>query len=182
MGGTTLTTPIPLWGAGLLANAVGQLASVSNVPTSFRASPLPQRDGGAAHFRIPTDLCGSGLAREGGGSACISIECADVFPGKPTPTGGRGGRTFSNTHRSLWERACSRRRWVSLHQYRSADVFAGKPAPTRFHETYWMSSGLTITQFLSAVTASPSLAWAAACLAIIPFIWVMYLSLRLTHR
>src|SRR5690349_7750505 len=45
---------------------------------------------------------------------------------------------------------------------------------------YWISSGLTITQFLSAVTVKPSLVWAAAFLAIMPLIWVMYLSLRLT--
>ncbi len=47
---------------------------------------------------------------------------------------------------------------------------------------YWISSGLTITQFLSAVTGNPSLACAAACLAIMPFNCVMYLSLRLIHK
>ena len=34
---------------------------------------------------------------------------------------------------------------------------------------YCICSGVTITQFLSAVTGKPCLAWAAAFLAIIPF-------------
>ena len=60
-------------------------------------------------------------------------------------------------------------------------VGAGLPAMAA-PRSYWISSGLTTTQFLSAVTVNPSLAWAAAFLAIMPWIWVMYLSLRLTHR
>ena len=31
-------------------------------------------------------LCGSGLAREYGGSACINAECANAFASKPAPT------------------------------------------------------------------------------------------------
>ena len=64
----------------------------------------------------------------------------------------------------------------------SLTTIASKLAPTVATRSYWISSGLTITQFLSAVTVIPSLAWAAAFLAIMPWIWVMYLSLRLTHR
>nr|POA16187.1 hypothetical protein C1892_02345 [Pseudomonas sp. MPBD7-1] len=33
-----------------------------------------------------TKTCGSELARESGGSACINAECATAFAGKPAPT------------------------------------------------------------------------------------------------
>lgn len=54
------------------------------------------------------------------------------------------------------------------------------PAPRRF--AYWICSGVTITQFLSAVTGRPALACAAECCLIMPLICFMYLALRLTHR
>ncbi len=77
-----------------LAKAAGQLASILNVPPSSRASPLPHRvvaEHSLCNSPIP---CGSKLARESGGSACINVEHATLFASKPAPTPG-GGRTQS---------------------------------------------------------------------------------------
>ncbi len=106
-------------GASLLAKAVGQLASLLDVPTPSRASPLPQWGRVRSQNPCPTHKsCGSGLARESGGSACIAIDCSGAFASKPAPTVGACSftRSMSNTQ-TLWERACSRKRWVSLHHY-----------------------------------------------------------------
>ncbi len=59
-------------GASLLAKAAGQLASVLNV--SPRATAHTSNTG-CSQILHPTQLpCGSELARESGGSACISTE------------------------------------------------------------------------------------------------------------
>ncbi len=63
----------PTVGAGLLAKAADQLASVLNVSpraTAHTSNP------GCSQILHPTQLpCGSELAHESGGSACISAEC-----------------------------------------------------------------------------------------------------------
>ncbi len=103
----------PTVGAGLLAKAAGQLASVLNVSpraTAHTSNP------GCSQILHPTQLpCGSELARESGGSACISTEC---IPASNCPHIQHG--VFTNTASNptpLWGRACSRKRRVSLHQY-----------------------------------------------------------------
>src|SRR5690349_13216471 len=69
-------------GAGLLAKAVGQSTSLLDVPTSSRASPLPQGLWPAVGLAFTEDQnCGSGLARESGGSANISLGCSGPFAG-----------------------------------------------------------------------------------------------------
>ncbi|SEE54425.1 hypothetical protein SAMN04490188_4334 [Pseudomonas kilonensis] len=47
------------------------------------------RSGTIYRFAATANPCGSELARDGGGSACISVGCAAVFAGKPAPTLGR---------------------------------------------------------------------------------------------
>ncbi|CAH0320865.1 hypothetical protein SRABI06_05450 [Pseudomonas brassicacearum] len=54
-------------------------------------------------LRAPVIPCGSGLARDSGGSACIDVECADAFASKLAPTGGRGNQGAGVRHKSLWE-------------------------------------------------------------------------------
>ncbi|MCG6577272.1 hypothetical protein EGM97_21470 [Pseudomonas sp. AF32] len=48
------------------------------------------RQGEGRKIQKRSDTCGSGLAREGGGSTCIYFECADAFASKPAPTLGCG--------------------------------------------------------------------------------------------
>jgi hypothetical protein len=52
--------------------------------------------------------CGSGLARESGGSVCGDVGCADTFASKPAPTGFVSFADAVNTRKPMWERACSR--------------------------------------------------------------------------
>ncbi len=124
---------------------------------------------------------------QGGQSPCFYIQ--DKFtvgaglPAIAAPRPDRLNRWQASSHRvgrvpafifrtnPLWEPAC--RRCGSIQASYSQRVVQA---------CYWIWSGLTITQFLSAVTGNPSLACAAAFLAIMPSSWVMYLSLRLIHR
>jgi hypothetical protein len=81
--------------------AVGQPITILNVPTSSLASQLPQGFGIGSGFVVGSGLvarhitCGScgatiRLASDGGESANINLECADLIAGKPAPTGFRG--------------------------------------------------------------------------------------------
>jgi hypothetical protein len=110
-------TPKPPVGASLLAIAAGQLASILNVPASSRASSLPHWIcGGHKSYAYPESPCGSELAHDSGGSACIDIECAGLFASKLAPTLDlRWAQILCLPQIPLWERACSRKRWVSLH-------------------------------------------------------------------
>src|SRR5690349_6312776 len=74
-------------GAGLLAKAVVQPISLLDLPDSSRASPLPQGLWPAVGLAFTEDQnCGSGLAREGGGSVDISVGCAGLFASRLAPT------------------------------------------------------------------------------------------------
>ena len=74
-------------GASLLAKAADQSTWLLDVPTSSRASPLPQWIFMAHRICVrPRSKCGSGLARESGGSVDMAVGCADLFAGKPAPT------------------------------------------------------------------------------------------------
>jgi hypothetical protein len=53
-----------LVGASLLANTVSQLASMLNVPTPSRASPLPHLFGGVHQYCVQHKTCGSEPARD----------------------------------------------------------------------------------------------------------------------
>ena len=74
-------------GAGLPAMAVGQAASMVADMASSRASPLPQWSVLFAKFGVRHQFpCGSGLARDGGVSGDINVDCAVLIAGKPAPT------------------------------------------------------------------------------------------------
>ncbi len=83
-----------------------------------RASSLPHGVCGACKVqKSASNPCGSEPARESGGSACINARCADAFASKLAPTWGLRCLQSSKVRlKSLWERACSRKWWVSLHQ------------------------------------------------------------------
>ena len=74
--------------------------------------------------------CGSGLAREGVGSA-IHASQAHRFREQARSHRGFVLDVGIGEHlQSLWERACSRRRRVSQHMRHRPTAFASKPAPT----------------------------------------------------
>jgi hypothetical protein len=73
-------------GAGLPAMADYQATLILNVPASSRASSLPQFCWLLADFADSRESCGSGLARDGGLSGDIDIECAGLIAGQPAPT------------------------------------------------------------------------------------------------
>ncbi len=78
---------IPPVGASPLAIAVGQLASMLYVPPSSRASPAPTEISAVHKTRVRHhSLCGSELARDSGGSACIDVVCAAVIASRLAPT------------------------------------------------------------------------------------------------
>ncbi|MBD0688020.1 hypothetical protein CGA22_26305 [Pseudomonas sp. PSB18] len=64
----------------------------------------------AAHALIQ---CGSELARDGGGSACIDVDCAAVIASRLAPTGIGVIPDVVINPQSGWERACSRWRCFS---------------------------------------------------------------------
>ena len=105
-----------LVGAGLLAKAVGQLASRLDVPPSSRAGSLPHwissahKSGGHHNFPVGASL----LAKAVG----LLASRLDVPPSSraSSHTGSRAPTSPAVTTTSLWERACSRKRWVSLHR------------------------------------------------------------------
>ena len=75
-------------GVGLLAIAVGQSSGLVDVPASSQASQLPQ--GFVSFTRSISDHghCGSGLARDSGGSVTRDVGCSGLFAGKPAPSVG----------------------------------------------------------------------------------------------
>ena len=63
--------------------AVGLLASMLNVPSLSRAGSLPQGLGmDAMSVNRPEKTVGAELARDGGGFACIDVECAAAIASK----------------------------------------------------------------------------------------------------
>src|SRR5690606_6242182 len=82
--------------------------------------------------RFNTKPCGSGLARDSGGSACINAECAAVIANKLAPTGGLClDMNLVFAEDQMWERACSRWRWFSVHHAECAAAFLSKPSPSK---------------------------------------------------
>ena len=68
-------------GAGLLAKASIQLALIGIDAPLSRAGSLPQWNGVELDIRFDTKPCGSELAREGVGSACIKAMRYPLAPG-----------------------------------------------------------------------------------------------------
>src|SRR3546814_8536439 len=98
-------------GAGLLTKAAGQLASMLNVPPRATA---PHPTWGAHKYSIqPNSPVGAGLLAKAAGQLAsvlnVSPEQApNIQPGMLTNT--------ASNPTPMWERACSRKRRVSLHQ------------------------------------------------------------------
>ncbi|QHF34735.1 hypothetical protein PspS19_18660 [Pseudomonas sp. S19] len=109
-------TPTRPVGAGLPAMAVCQATSILTVLASSRASPLPQWFWVFENFAYTHQTCGSGLARDGGVSGSIDVDCAGLIAGKPAPTVVLGVRKFCLHPPDLWERACPRWRCVRQHR------------------------------------------------------------------
>ena len=113
-------------GAGLLAKAVVQSPSLVAVAPPSQASQLPLLFCSACKIPCrPEILCGSGLARESGGSVTLVGGSCTAIAGKPAPTFVLPRMQNSLPSRDpLWERACSRKRWFShsrwwqLHRHR----------------------------------------------------------------
>ncbi len=93
------TTP---WRGSLLPLGCAAAAKPDNAACLETCRGLLLRPAGASSLATGVSVepniqpnathCGSGLARESGGSARINIECATLFASKPAPTPG-GGRT-----------------------------------------------------------------------------------------
>jgi len=83
-----------------------------------------------ATFVYATGPCGSGLAREDAGTPSIEVTDLTLSRASPLPHWISGVRSLCVRPRTLWERACPRRRRHT--QYRSdwPSAFASKPAPT----------------------------------------------------
>ena len=102
-------------GAGLLAKAVGQFAMMLDVPASSRAGSLPQGILGVHESCVHRrSIVGAGLLAKALGQFSVMLDVpASSRAGSPTG----GSWVFMSlvfTAGTVWERACSRRRWVSL--------------------------------------------------------------------
>jgi len=84
------------------------------------------------------NLCGSELARESGGSACINIECAALFASKPAPTLGGGEHSICNSPpipvgASLLAMKSTRFQTKTSHPHRRQTLLLQTP-PTPHHQ------------------------------------------------
>ncbi len=99
-------TPNPC-GSGLARESGVSVMNILDVPPPSRASPLPQ---GIGDYRTNR------------------VDCQAAFAGEPAKL---VGACKGCVHpKSLWERACPRKRCVCYEYVGCAAAFAGKPAPT----------------------------------------------------
>ncbi|CAI8754550.1 hypothetical protein EMIT0P176_180057 [Pseudomonas sp. IT-P176] len=83
--------------------------SMLAVPTSSRASPLPQWFWVFAHFGYNHSTCGSWLASDSGMSGTIDVELTGLIASRLAAlTVVLGVRTFWVHPLNLWELACQR--------------------------------------------------------------------------
>ncbi|MNF78551.1 hypothetical protein D3C84_607380 [compost metagenome] len=78
-----------------------------DVPAPSRAGSLPQVTWRFRGLRLAAIPCGSGLAREGGVSGDMDVECAGPFASRLAPTGYLAFPGFASGCNLLWERPCS---------------------------------------------------------------------------
>ncbi|KIF56542.1 hypothetical protein NX10_22505 [Pseudomonas fluorescens] len=97
----------------MLAKAVDQLAKMLDVPPPSRASSVPMGICGATKSMVSTKIVGASLLAKAVDQSAKMLGCADAFASKPAPTGGLWQHQTTGQHRALWERACSRKRWIS---------------------------------------------------------------------
>ena len=117
-----------LWGRRNTAtNSATAFAASLKLDSSHRGLAVPGRSPANTHSPATPIPCGSGLARESGGSANTSTNSAAAFAAslkldsshKGLAVPGRSPAEHSlpiNTNH-LWERACPRKRWFSQHFY-----------------------------------------------------------------
>ncbi len=105
-------------GASLLAMAVDQLAWMLDVKAPSRASSLHRVCRWPSIMCSAQFHCGSELARDGGGSACMDAGCEGPFAGKLAPQGLSVAINHVFSAGPLWERACSRWRQQGRHPSR----------------------------------------------------------------
>ncbi len=118
-------------GAGLPAMAVGQPTKMLDLMASSRASPLPQGKGLTAKFAADRDFCGSGLARDGGGSANEDVGSDGLIAGKPAPTRVKRLTAKLAADRDFCGSGLARDGGGSANEDVGSDgLIAGKPAPT----------------------------------------------------
>ncbi len=80
---------------------------------------------------LPPNQCGNGLARESGASGNDDAECANVFVGKPTPTGILVALKIADLPLDHCGSGLARESGASGNDdIESANAFAGKPTPT----------------------------------------------------
>ncbi|BBP64716.1 hypothetical protein PHLH5_22570 [Pseudomonas sp. Cab53] len=84
-----------------------------------------------AAFACTSKTCGSGLAREDGGTFSIFMAGTPLSRASPLPPRIEGVRSLCMHQQDLWERACPRRRRHIQHLHDRHSAFAGKPAPTQ---------------------------------------------------
>ena len=74
--------------------------------------------------------CGSELARDGGGSVNTSGEWAGLIASRPAPTVIWATPQMFRQPQTLWERACSRWRWLRQYRVNGPASSRASPAPT----------------------------------------------------
>ena len=125
----------------------------------FAGKPAPTGGCGTTKSLVNTEHCGSEPARESAGSAGKEVECAAVFAGKPAPTGNLWRHQINGQHGTLWERACSRKRWISRQRFwmyrrlrgqaRSHRVFVAPP-------NHWSTRNIVGASLLAKAVDQPA--------------------------
>ncbi|MDR6961022.1 hypothetical protein J2W43_005033 [Pseudomonas brassicacearum] len=107
-------------GSELARDSGGSVCTDVECAAAFAGKLAPTFVLGRSQIQCPPPIpCGSELARNSGGSVCIDVECAAAFAGKLAPTFVLGRSQIQCPPPiPLWERACSRKRWDSLHRCR----------------------------------------------------------------
>ncbi|SEO39679.1 hypothetical protein SAMN03159293_02762 [Pseudomonas sp. NFACC39-1] len=104
----------------------------------FAGKPAPTRSGGERKCCIhPRSSVGASLLAKAVGQSLLMLDVPASSRASPLPQGPVANANAAYTRDPVWERACSRKRWVSHSYAGCVGVFAGKPAPTGFR---WRTS------------------------------------------
>ena len=100
-------------GAGLLAKAVGQAQVVLAVPALSLAGQLPQFDWGVGGICLHRrSSVGASLLAMAVGQATLMLDRPAPSRASPLPQLIEVSAEFASAGDPVWERACSRKRWV----------------------------------------------------------------------
>ncbi len=100
-------------GSELARESVGSVGKDVECAAAFASKLAPTEICGATKSMVNTEHCGSEPARESGGSVGKDAGCASAFASRLAPTGDLWRDQINGQHGTLWERACSRKRWIS---------------------------------------------------------------------